>query len=337
MNVLLGSADLDSNIAPVDPFEVTREQYMVDRYGKTRGTTNPSVMDKPFWKYMIAKGGDAYSARNLFEGEGTISTSVVPVWCFDRFGATVTVLPDGRHIYIGGEHEDFYDPDFCIYNDVVVLEGLPSPDSISTASSAIGDDDNEDDMDEAFYLEPTLRDYLDKRAALRSKLTTPGNITIYGYPEAIFPPTDFHTSTYLRDPKTGKEVIYIIGGLGYRDSPNCNQTHVYQLNLSDFSITKLETSGALPAGGIDDHKAELVQNVDHAQPAIKVTTKDGQDFSLLLRTLEWISHGPAAKTDPIAAITHGNSLSAVGAIVEENKCLQKLIEETQEEATQADP
>jgi len=32
----------------------------------------------------------------------------------------VTELPDGRTIYIAGEHEDFYDSDFYIYNDVVV-------------------------------------------------------------------------------------------------------------------------------------------------------------------------------------------------------------------------
>lgn len=40
-----------------------------------------------------------------------------PVWCFNRFGATRTKLPDGRTVCIGGEHEDFYDPDFYIYND----------------------------------------------------------------------------------------------------------------------------------------------------------------------------------------------------------------------------
>ena len=27
-----------------------------------------------------------------------------------------------RFVQIGGEHEDYYDPDFCIYNDVVVHE-----------------------------------------------------------------------------------------------------------------------------------------------------------------------------------------------------------------------
>jgi hypothetical protein len=35
---------------------------------------------------------------------------------------SLTLLPDGRAIQIGGEHEDYYDPDFCIYNDVFVHE-----------------------------------------------------------------------------------------------------------------------------------------------------------------------------------------------------------------------
>jgi hypothetical protein len=30
--------------------------------------------------------------------------------------------PDGRVVYIAGEHEDYYDPDFYIYNDVVVID-----------------------------------------------------------------------------------------------------------------------------------------------------------------------------------------------------------------------
>ncbi|MCC7251014.1 hypothetical protein [Hyphomicrobium sp.] len=43
-----------------------------------------------------------------------------PFWSWQRFGRTSTSLPDGRVIHIAGEHEDFYDRDFCIYNDVVV-------------------------------------------------------------------------------------------------------------------------------------------------------------------------------------------------------------------------
>jgi hypothetical protein len=34
---------------------------------------------------------------------------------------TCTELPDGRTICVTGEHEDSYDPDFYIYNDVVVF------------------------------------------------------------------------------------------------------------------------------------------------------------------------------------------------------------------------
>jgi hypothetical protein len=44
-----------------------------------------------------------------------------PIWTFDRMGATHTELPDGRVVCIGGEHEDDYDPDFFIYNDVIVI------------------------------------------------------------------------------------------------------------------------------------------------------------------------------------------------------------------------
>ncbi len=37
-----------------------------------------------------------------------------------RFGMSCTVLDD-KTIFIGGEHEDYYDPNFCIYNDVIVV------------------------------------------------------------------------------------------------------------------------------------------------------------------------------------------------------------------------
>lgn len=43
-----------------------------------------------------------------------------PAWCFARYGQSSTLLTDGRTVLIAGEHEDHYDPDFYIYNDVVV-------------------------------------------------------------------------------------------------------------------------------------------------------------------------------------------------------------------------
>ena len=87
-----------------------------------------------------------YVANKHFGGPSSLDAG--PVWCAQRFGQTVTLLPDGRAVQIAGEHEDHYDPDFTIYNDVFVHE----PD---------------------------------------------GTIRIFGYPEAVFPPTDFHTATLV--------------------------------------------------------------------------------------------------------------------------------------------
>lgn len=43
------------------------------------------------------------------------------LWGMQRMGQSQTVLEDGRTILIGGEYEDYYDPHFCIYNDVIVI------------------------------------------------------------------------------------------------------------------------------------------------------------------------------------------------------------------------
>lgn len=101
-----------------DICNVSREQYLTGKYRKF-GKTNPEVMEVEFWKAMVRSGVGAYSARSIFENERYDE----PIWCFERFGRTITQLPDGRILEIGGEHEDYYDPDFCIYNDVVVHQG----------------------------------------------------------------------------------------------------------------------------------------------------------------------------------------------------------------------
>ncbi|HWZ96624.1 MAG TPA: hypothetical protein VN025_02595 [Candidatus Dormibacteraeota bacterium] len=108
-------------------------------------------------------------------------------------------MPDGRVVCIGGEHEDFYDPDFHIYNDVVVFG-------------------------------------LDKQ------------IEILGYPKEVFPPTDFHTATLL-----GNKIV-IIGSLGYRAERTPGFTPVFALDLDDYSISRLMTSGEAP-GWISEHEA----------------------------------------------------------------------------------
>ncbi|BAZ40570.1 ankyrin [Calothrix sp. NIES-4101] len=75
-----------------------------------------------------------------------------------------------------------------------------------------------------------------------------GTFTIFGYPQDIFPPTDFHTATLV------EKYIYIIGCLGYRNERICEYTPVYRLNCHTFNIEKVETNGEKP-GWISQHQA----------------------------------------------------------------------------------
>lgn len=83
------------------------------------GSANPERMIEPFWEAMIRAGVNAWAAAQNYPG----ATFRSPVWCAQRFGQSITFLEDGRVIQIAGEHEDSYDPDFCIYNDVFVHDG----------------------------------------------------------------------------------------------------------------------------------------------------------------------------------------------------------------------
>ncbi|MDV7269582.1 hypothetical protein RYZ20_01575 [Thioclava sp. A2] len=75
---------------------------------------------------------------------------------------------------------------------------------------------------------------------------------IFFYPTSIFPPTDFHSATLVGD------TIWIVGGLGYSRERRSDTTPVYCLALSDFSITKIDTTGEFP-GWIHRHQAKLTQ------------------------------------------------------------------------------
>lgn len=68
---------------------------------------------------MIAKGDWSYASNKMLDINPFRNG---PTWCFDRFGRSTAWLPDGRVVLIAGEHKDSYDPDFCIYNDVVVIQ-----------------------------------------------------------------------------------------------------------------------------------------------------------------------------------------------------------------------
>ncbi|HEX5124237.1 MAG TPA: ankyrin repeat domain-containing protein [Rhodanobacteraceae bacterium] len=170
------------------------------------GTQNPEAMDDPFWIAMIRSGVGAWEAGEFFRR----CSGEEPVWCADRFGQSITLLPDGRIVEIAGEHEDFYDPDFCIYNDVFVHE--PG-----------------------------------------------GDVHVYGYPEDVFPPTDFHTATLLGD------TIWLIGSLGYLGTREYGRTPVFALDTKSLRIERIETKGEAP-GWIFKHHAEAIST-----DAIRIT------------------------------------------------------------------
>ncbi|MBD2166753.1 ankyrin repeat domain-containing protein [Calothrix membranacea FACHB-236] len=175
--------------------QLSPEQYFAGKHPRF-GKTNPELMDIPFWQAMICEGFSAYRAKKIFDDTDNWQDKA---WCYQRFGRTITQLPDGRIIEIAGEHEDYYDPDFCIYNDVVVYQ-------------------------------------------------TDGSFQIFGYPQDVFPPTDFHSATLVGD------YIYIIGNLGYANAAISDETPVYQLDCHTFKIEKIETTGDKP-GWLSRHKA----------------------------------------------------------------------------------
>ena len=98
---------------------VSKETYFAEAVRRF-GRGNPERMDLAHWVEMVRSGESAYAAAARYLGEEGW-TRPETCWCFDRFGMSRTRLGDGRVVCVGGEHEDHYDPDFCIYNDVVVV------------------------------------------------------------------------------------------------------------------------------------------------------------------------------------------------------------------------
>jgi hypothetical protein len=98
---------------------VSREEYLATKQRRF-GTSNPEKMNYPFWKSMVTAGVNAWFAKDHFDDKEFKRDEI---FCFKRFGKSINELPDGRIIEIAGEHEDHYDPNFCIYNDVIVHHG----------------------------------------------------------------------------------------------------------------------------------------------------------------------------------------------------------------------
>ncbi|KAI6082102.1 hypothetical protein F4821DRAFT_264237 [Hypoxylon rubiginosum] len=80
--------------------------------------------------------------------------------------------------------------------------------------------------------------------------------TLYGYPEATFPPNAFHSATLVG------EDIYIIGGQGSKEKEKVGtETQVFRLSTKDFSIEKVETKGKSP-GWICYHQARAISSYE---------------------------------------------------------------------------
>ncbi|CAF4078497.1 unnamed protein product, partial [Adineta steineri] len=215
-----------------------RRQAIMDDYDQNKhfkfGKDNPTLMKKPFWTYMVCNPHlSAYDARKEnnddFSNDSNTST-----WCFSRFGATQTYLPDGRLICIGGEHEDSYDPDFQIYNDVVVIR---NPRMVRA---------------HYMYSLPVPSNFPLETASKEGEIlgtSKPEDVTIYGYPEHVFPPTDFHTATYVKN--NGQEdFIYIIGDesmderLQSNFSTNLNESSLHRKQDSDSTVHDILSNSA---------------------------------------------------------------------------------------------
>ena len=218
--------------------EITPELFDQQRSPRF-GNANPERMQLAFWEWMIRGSEKPYRVRELFNMPCRREDG--PIWTFDRMGATRTELSDGRVISIGGEYDDYYDPDFCIYNDVIVQE-------------------------------------------------PPDQLAIYGYPADVFPPTDFHTATMVDG------CIVIVGCLGSQRSRRPGHTPVYSLDLEDYRISEVPTTGENP-GWIFKHQAALEPNqvikiwdgeVIHANANMQRYRRSLDDYTLDTRSWTWV-------------------------------------------------
>lgn len=83
-----------------------------------RGKAGPEELTNPVWVWLIESETSSYALNEAMDGPSSFGFQ--PCWSAERFGQSRSELPDGRVLEIAGEHEDYYDPDFFIYNDVFI-------------------------------------------------------------------------------------------------------------------------------------------------------------------------------------------------------------------------
>lgn len=85
------------------PPDITKDLFL-KWHSPGFGESNPTCHTNPVWEWLIRSRLSAYSAK--MELGLPYSCAEGPTWSFDRFGQSRTVTPDGRTIFIAGEHID---------------------------------------------------------------------------------------------------------------------------------------------------------------------------------------------------------------------------------------
>lgn len=101
--------------------KITRQftQIEVDKLTNNCYPLSPQMNSGDIFQWRMREDFSPYQIRCHLQEMGY--TIKQPIWTFLlRMGQSVTELPDGTKVSIAGEYEDYYDPDFKIYNDVMI-------------------------------------------------------------------------------------------------------------------------------------------------------------------------------------------------------------------------
>lgn len=175
----------------------------------------------------------------------------------ERIGQTETILPDGRVVLIGGAHEGL-PTDTRVYNDVIVFKARTD----GKEHRAVGHMRQQVKEDEARKYSRDTKPFDAVVRMLNSwsymadgKFCYPDEefkdadwaadeVKVYGYPEEVFPATLNHVAIHQKA-ADGKDFIWII------------KDNVYRLDLQDYSIQHVPTTGQGPSREAVSHSLAL--------------------------------------------------------------------------------
>ncbi|MCG8314199.1 MAG: ankyrin repeat domain-containing protein [Pseudomonadales bacterium] len=86
-------------IGSQEKLSVSKKEYHSLKH-RIFGRSNPQQCDNAFWYDMVRCGAGAWKARDQFDD--TDHCNVQPVWCYERFGKSITSIGDGKYIEIAG-------------------------------------------------------------------------------------------------------------------------------------------------------------------------------------------------------------------------------------------